>query len=85
MLGGETGFNKLMGESKKLGMKVITDCTARISSTRYRKVYEPYLLSYIDESGKKFPFYGAEGRSINYEDTTILNYRKLDAWELLID
>lgn len=66
MLGGDSGFAKLMENSRKIGMKVMTDCTARVSSTRYKKVYQPFLLDYIDESGKKYPFYGAEGRSINY-------------------
>lgn len=66
-------------------MKIITDCTDRVSSSRYDKIYDPYVLHYVDESGRKHPFYGCEGRSINYEDTMLLNYRKLDAWNLLVD
>jgi hypothetical protein len=31
---------------------------------------------YVDDSGKKNVFYGSEGRSMNYSDTAILNYRK---------
>ena len=48
MLGGENGFRKLMKNSREIGMKIITDCTARISSSRFSKVYEPYFLHYID-------------------------------------
>jgi hypothetical protein len=47
-------------------MKIITDCTDRVSSSRYDNIYSPYILHYIDESGRKYPFYGCEGRSINY-------------------
>lgn len=73
-----------MKKSKEVGMKVITDCTCRVSSSRHSKIYDSHTLSYIDESGRKYPLYGCEGRSINYEDTMILNYRKLDAWNLLL-
>lgn len=55
-----------MTKSHEIGMKVITDCTTRVSSSRYNKCYEKYGLSYIDEGGKKYPFYGCEGRSITY-------------------
>lgn len=40
---------------------------------------------YIDDSGKKNNFYGSEGRSLNYQDTAILNYRKKEAWNLLLE
>jgi hypothetical protein len=43
------------------------------------------MLSYLDEDGKKLICYGTDGQSINYEDTAMLNYRKLEAWELLIN
>lgn len=55
-----------MNKSHEIGMKVITDCTARVSSSRYDKRYEEFGLIFVDESGKKYPFYGCEGRSINY-------------------
>lgn len=29
-------------------MKIITDCTDRISSSRYDKIYNPYILHYVD-------------------------------------
>lgn len=35
------------------------------------------LLNYgLDDNGKKKIMYGTDGRSMNYEDTAILNYRK---------
>lgn len=58
MLGGHESFAELMKKSKEVGMKVITDCTCRVSSSRHSKVYDSYILSYIDESGRKYPLYG---------------------------
>lgn len=37
-----------MKKSQEVGMKIITDCTDRISSSRYDKIYDPYILNYID-------------------------------------
>ena len=79
MLGGHNSFVELMKKSHEVGMKIITDCTARVSSSRYNKIYEPLVLHYLDDSGKKLPFYGCQGRSINYDDTMLLNYRQLDS------
>ena len=39
----------------------------------------------MTEDGKIITFYGAEGRSANYEDTVLLNYRKKEVWDMLID
>lgn len=43
------------------------------------------MLHYLDEEGKKRICYGTDGQSINYEDTAMLNYRKVESWNLLID
>ena len=64
---------------------MIVDCTTRISSSRMSKKYDNFRLKNIDEQGKIIYHYGSNGRSINYEDTTVLNYRKKDAWDLLIN
>ena len=29
--------------------------------------------------------YGTDGQAINYEDTAMLNYRKIEAWDYLIE
>lgn len=48
MLGGEKSFVDLMKKSREAGMKIITDCTDRVSSSRYDKSYSPFILNYID-------------------------------------
>lgn len=47
--------------------------------------YNNLILHYLDDYGRKQIFFGCDGRSINYEDTLNLNYRKKEAWDLLIE
>jgi len=85
MLGGEKGYEKMMETARKTNMKIIIDCLARVSSARPHRKYAKTLLHTMDLEGRKMLCYGADGRSVNYEDTAMLNYRKLKAWNLLID
>ena len=66
-------------------MKVIVDCLARISSSRFNRKYKNLLLHYLDEDGRRHICYGTDGQAQKFEDTAMLNYRKLEAWNLLID
>ena len=84
MLGGDEGFQKVMKQAQQSKMKVIIDCLSRISSSRNHRKYRELMLHYLDEEGKKRICYGTDGQSINYEDTALLNYRKVESWDLLI-
>lgn len=46
---------------------------------------KPHLLKKVTKDGKIITFYGAEGRSANYEDTVLLNYRKKEVWDTLVN
>lgn len=85
MLGGDKALLKMLDEAQKLKMKVLVDCLARISSSRPHRKYTKTLLYTLDSDGKRTLCYGADGRSLKYEDTAILNYRKLSSWNLLVD
>ena len=39
----------------------------------------------MDKKGKVNLCYGTDGISTSYEDTALLNYRKVEAWDLLVD
>ena len=64
---------------------MVIDCLSRVSSSRPHRKYKNLLLNYLDEHGMRKICYGADGHSICYDDTAILNYRKVEAWDLLID
>jgi len=84
MLGGVEGFKEMVGESKKLGMKILIDGLTRISSARPSKRYLDHVLYTLDESGKKTICFGTDGRALNFEDTALLNYRKKEVWDLFL-
>jgi len=73
-----------MKQAKNSKIKIIVDCLSRISSSRNHRKYRDLMLHYLDEEGKKKICYGTDGQSINYEDTALLNYRKVESWDLLI-
>ena len=85
LLGGDKAFRSLMGKAKRLSMKVILDSLARISSSRANRKYRDVLLHYLDNKGKVQVCYGTDGASIQYEDSAVLNYRKIECWNLLIN
>jgi glycosidase len=85
MLGGEEGLKKIMQKAKTHKIKIITDALARISSSRHSRKYKDLLLHYLDEDGRLHICYGTDGQAQKFEDTAMLNYRKIEAWEILID
>lgn len=84
MLGGQGGFESLMARAKRENIKIIVDSMARVSSSRHHRKFRSLLLNYLDEDGRRNICYGTDGQAIKYEDTAILNYRKKQAWDLLI-
>ena len=85
LLGGDKAFRSLMGKAKRLSMKVILDSLARISSSRAYRIYRNILLHCLDNKGKMQICYGTDGASVQYDDSAVLNYRKKEAWDLLIN
>ena len=84
MLGGDEDFKSLVDKAKKLDIKIIIDSLCRISSSRSNRKYRNVLLRYLDNNNKIQLCYGSDGKSVQYEDSTVLNYRKIEAWEILI-
>ena len=84
LLGGEEDFKSLVNKAKSLNMKIIVDSLCRISSSRSNRKYRNVLLRYLDNYSKLQLCYGSDGKSVHYEDSTVLNYRKIEAWEMLI-
>ena len=85
LLGGAEDFKSLVNKAKSLNMKVIIDSLCRISSSNTNTKYRNVLLRYLDVHRKLQLCYGSVGKSIDYKESTILNYRKIEAWEILIN
>ena len=63
MLGGEKELSQLMATAKANNVKIITDCLARISSSRHHRKYKDLLLRYLDEDGRIHLCYGTDGQA----------------------
>ena len=84
LLGGGNDFKNLINKAHDLSIKIIIDSLSRISSSRAHRKYRNILLRYLDSQGKMQICYGSDGKSVTYEDSAILNYRKKESWDLLI-
>ena len=85
MLGGDKDFRGLMREAKTVGMRILVDCLARVSSTHYHRRYKGQEFYVMNENGRLEVCYGTDGRAIRFDDTVLLNYRKASVWNLLVD
>lgn len=85
LLGGDKAFNALIQKAKKFSMKIIIDSLTRVSSSKFHRKYRNILLQALDENGKANICFGSDGYSVSFDDTAMLNYRKIEAWNLLID
>ena len=85
MLGGDQGLSQIVRTAKQHHVKIIVDSLARISSSRHHRKYKDLLLHYLDSDGRRHICYGTDGQAQKFEDTAMLNYRKIEAWELLIE
>jgi hypothetical protein len=74
-----------MATAKTQQIKIVIDCLARVSSTRHHRKFRNLLLQYLDEDGRRHICYGTDGHQIKFEDTAMLNYRKIEAWDHLVD
>ena len=52
---------------------------------QYALIVLNILLHYLDNKGKVQICYGTDGHSVHYEDSAVLNYRKIEAWDLLVN
>ena len=84
-IGGEKGFkDNLIPAMNDKGMKLIVDFFDRIGSIHLAKKYRKLLVNYIDSQRNFVHFHGANGKSnLSFGNTSILNYRKKEAWDLL--
>ena len=85
MLGGDKGYSAIFKAAREANIRILIDCMARVSSTRPHHKYKKLLLHTLDDKDRYALCYGTDGRSVDYEDTAILNYRKLSSWNMIIN
>mmetsp|Transcript_36982 Transcript_36982/g.6592 ORF Transcript_36982/g.6592 Transcript_36982/m.6592 type:complete len:116 (+) Transcript_36982:175-522(+) len=83
--GGRQEFHELMNHANGLGMKIIIDSISRVSSRHYSRKYKDNKIYIKDSNGLPVTCYGTDGRSLKYDDSLMLNYRKVETWNLLVE
>eukprot|EP01119_Soliformovum_irregulare_P020831 TRINITY_DN6809_c0_g1_i1.p1 TRINITY_DN6809_c0_g1~~TRINITY_DN6809_c0_g1_i1.p1 ORF type:complete len:2064 (+),score=697.75 TRINITY_DN6809_c0_g1_i1:71-6262(+) len=83
-LGGGKEFDDMVSNANNLGMKIVVDATAKVSSRLAHRKYKDltcYTLN-EDENLKVHP--GTDGKDFLWNDCVLLNWRKKDTWDLTI-
>lgn len=84
ILGGEKSFANLLREVNRLGMTAIVDAMDRVSRTRMHRKYKHLTVETLSKKGVPLCHPGTDGRENQWEDTALLNYRKVETWNLMI-
>ena len=84
MLGGPAGLIHLVREAKALNMRVALQCDAAISASRPHRKYKDILARTLDIKGQAVVHAGSDGLENQWEDQQMLNYRRVETWDLLV-
>ena len=84
MLGGQLGFARLCQDARSLGMRVLVQLDAAISASRPHRKYKQLYARTLDTKGQAVIHHGSDALENQWEDTQLLNYRKVEAWDLMV-
>jgi glycogen synthase len=84
MLGGQLGFIQLVQAARSLGMKLLVQCDAAVSASRPHRKYKHLYARTLDVRGQAAVHAGTDSLENQWEDTQLLNYRKVESWDLLV-
>ena len=83
-LGGPLEFTNLVSKAKNKGIKIIIDALIKIAAANIGSQYKNLLLKYKDNNKIIQSYYFTNIDCLAYENSTMLNYRKTEAWNLFI-
>ncbi len=84
ILGGESQFKGVVGEIRRLGMTPVIDAVDRVSRHRMHRKYKKLTVETLDRKGIPVAQPGTDGRQNQWEDTALLNYRKMETWTMFL-
>lgn len=65
-------------------MRPVVDAFGRVSRTRMHRKYRHLTVETLNSKGIPLRHPGTDGRENQWEDTALLNYRRVESWNLLI-
>lgn len=84
ILGGSNAFANLIKEINRLGLTAIVDAMDRVSRSRMHRKYRHLTVETMSTKGIFLRHPGTDGRENQWEDTALLNYRRVETWNLMI-
>jgi hypothetical protein len=84
VLGGGAEFASLVADVRRLGMCPIVDAFDRVSRTRMHRKYRYLTVETLNARGIPLRHPGTDGRENQWEDTALLNYRRVETWNLMV-
>lgn len=84
MVGGSAGLNALCSNAAERGIGVLVQLDVAVSASRLHRRYRPLVLHTLNAAGEIVVHRGTDGRENQWEDQVALNYRKLEAWEVMV-
>ncbi len=84
MLGGDSALQRLVAAAKQHGVGTLLPVEPHVAAARAHRRYRHLTVDTLDDSGCPVRHPGTDGSSNQWEDTNLLNYRRLETWELLV-
>ncbi|GAM27650.1 hypothetical protein SAMD00019534_108260 [Acytostelium subglobosum LB1] len=84
-LGGIPLFNTLVTKAKQLGIKIVIDSTARLSSKMAHRKYNGSIVHTLDHKGQLSRLEGTDSVEITWPDVVMMNFRKQSVWDMWVE
>ncbi|KAK4531879.1 hypothetical protein CCYA_CCYA09G2736 [Cyanidiococcus yangmingshanensis] len=88
ILGGVAKFQRMCAEARRLNLATIVDCLDRVSLARAHRRYRRIGFVRIVDPKRHVPALphpGTDCHHVQWEDTALLNYRRVESWYSLIE
>ncbi|MBN2049985.1 MAG: glycogen/starch synthase [Spirochaetales bacterium] len=83
-LGGEEAFRRLVKKAHELGIKIIVDIIPHLNR-KSAEVPDEWVVRTYDDVGNLVQRASTDGRFGSWNDGKLLNYRKLEIWDWLVN
>eukprot|EP00026_Physarum_polycephalum_P000161 Phypoly_transcript_00161.p1 GENE.Phypoly_transcript_00161~~Phypoly_transcript_00161.p1 ORF type:complete len:2059 (-),score=306.68 Phypoly_transcript_00161:106-6282(-) len=83
-LGGEKDFLDLVAAAKARNIKLVVDSTSKLGARKAHRKYKALTCLSQDKKGYTIPAVGNDSVEFEWPECSLLNYRKLATWDLLI-
>jgi hypothetical protein len=78
------GFATLLQQAAAADIRVLVQCAASVSTSRPHRKYRDMYVRSLNNKGEPIVHAGTDCLENQWEDQQLLNYRKLEVWDLLV-